>query len=386
MNLAFPLGGGSTTVQPAAFGRFLGVWLDWKLSWKAHCSAVDRKLRTQDFALSRIAAKTWGPSRARARELYTKCIRSAIAYGASSFHTPTEADGKPKGIAKTLSKAQNRSLRIVAGAYKAAPVRCLETETWVPPLDLYLNKRRADFERRLEQPMLQSGQGPEAPKRTAGTLVTEACNRVYRRFRRKRRGPGRKPKPCPQPPTATEQAAATTARWASARQEATKKLDTNQVVKLAWKARWNQQREGRPTTRLADDDPPNLLFTSKALKKHEGLTKAQSSLLTQARTGDIGLRDFLFRVKVPEVATPYCECGKGRETVEHLVVWCSEPPKPRTWEPYEIRSRRDLQLVLQGAGTDNTRLARKVLNWLMDCGRLQQYRLARRLALEQADG
>ncbi|EAQ86759.1 predicted protein [Chaetomium globosum CBS 148.51] len=46
--------------------------------------------------------------------------------------------------------------------------------------------------------------------------------------------------------------------------------------------------------------------------RHEGLTKAQSSLLSQARIGDIGLRDYLFRVKVPEVRTPYCECGKGQ--------------------------------------------------------------------------
>jgi len=45
---------------------------------------------------------------------------------------------------------------------------------------------------------------------------------------------------------------------------------------------------------MADEDPPTLLFTNKALKRHEGLTKAQSSLLAQAHIGDIGLRDYLF--------------------------------------------------------------------------------------------
>jgi hypothetical protein len=72
--------------------------------------------------------------------------------------------------------------------------------------------------------------------------------------------------------------------------------------------------------RLADKDPPIYLFTNKALRRHEGLTKAQSSLLEQARTGDIGLRDYLFRLNVPGVLTPYCECGEGRETVEYLVI------------------------------------------------------------------
>ncbi len=78
--------------------------------------------------------------------MYSKCIRSAIAYRASSYHTPTPIGEKPTGLAKVLAKAQSRSLRIVAGAYKSTPIRCLETETWVPPLDLYLNKRLADFE------------------------------------------------------------------------------------------------------------------------------------------------------------------------------------------------------------------------------------------------
>jgi hypothetical protein len=57
---------------------------------------------------------------------------------------------KPQGAAKRLSKAQNRSLRIVAGVYKTTPILCLETETWVPPLDLYFNKRLADLESQLQ--------------------------------------------------------------------------------------------------------------------------------------------------------------------------------------------------------------------------------------------
>jgi hypothetical protein len=390
--LALPGGAGTTNVAPVGSARFLGVWLDWKLSWKAHCKAVERKLKTQDYALSKIAAKTWGPALAKAREVYTKCIRSAIAYGASSFHTPTEAKGtsKPTGPAKRLAKAQNRSLRIVAGAYKSTPIRCLETETWVPPLDLYLNKRLADFEERLQKPVLQSGAGREAPKTTAGDIITEACNKLYHRFRRRKRGRGRRPKAGPQSPTATEAATATVAQWANQRwksgEKKGRKLSTDQVVELAWQDRWQQQKKGQNQRRMADEDPPTLLFTNRALKRHQGLTKAQSSLLTQARTGDIGLRDYLFRFKVPGIATPYCSCGQGRETVEHLVVWCLDPPQQRPWKDNEIRSRRDLQTVLRGIGARSARLVRQVLSWLMDSGRLPEYSLARRLELETGVG
>jgi hypothetical protein len=54
-------------------------------------------------------------------------------------------------------------------------------------------------------------------------------------------------------------------------------LKTDEVVELAWQARWEQQRasqQGVSSRRMADEDPPILLFTNKALNRHEGLTKA----------------------------------------------------------------------------------------------------------------
>jgi hypothetical protein len=79
-------------------------------------------------------------------------------------------------------------------------------------LDLYLNKRLADFEGRLEKEVLQIGGSPEAEKTTAGHLVREACNRVYRRFRKRRIGRGQRPRQGPQGPTTTKQAAISVAQ------------------------------------------------------------------------------------------------------------------------------------------------------------------------------
>ena len=45
-----------------------------------------------------------------------------------------------------LNLVQTKCLRTVTGAYRATPARLLETEAIVPPLDLYLNQRVADFE------------------------------------------------------------------------------------------------------------------------------------------------------------------------------------------------------------------------------------------------
>ena len=369
--------GGTSLVKPTASARFLGVWLDRKLNWKAHQRAVERKLKTQSYALSRITAKTWGLGLAKAREVYTKCIRSALAYGASSFHTPTKRGGKPATSTKALRKAQNKSLRIVAGAFKATPIRNLETETWVPPLDLYLNKRLADFEARLKQPALNDGQGG---KKTPGSIVHTACIKIHQRFnpRKKKRRRGRLRAFGPQRPTAVEEAANTIADWTGGT------TDTDKVVEEAWKERWLKDRDGRATTRTADD--PNhqqeTLFNDKTLKRHEGLSRAESSLLVQIRTKAIGLRDFLFERGVREILTPYCECGEGRETAEHLVMWCLAPPLTRRWKRAEVRTQRDFYSTLQGTSPAAARLTRRILGWLMDSGRLPMYGLARRLELE----
>ncbi len=140
---------GDTTIEPVESTRFLGIWLDRKLRWRRHLKKLQAKIATQQFAITKLAATTWGVSLVRARELYTKVVRSALAYGASAWHQPTEG-GKIKGITSSLQAAQTRCLRSVAGAYRATPVHCLESELAVPPLDLYLNKRATDFNLRLE--------------------------------------------------------------------------------------------------------------------------------------------------------------------------------------------------------------------------------------------
>lgn len=140
----------SAEVAPKESARFLGVFLDRKLRWRSHLTKVKAKMETQTYALTKIAASTWGCTLARAREVYTNVARSAIAYGASTYHTPADHRKQtPRGITKQLATTQSSCLRVVAGVYRATPIRSLETETWVPPLDLYLNKRIADFQERL---------------------------------------------------------------------------------------------------------------------------------------------------------------------------------------------------------------------------------------------
>lgn len=60
------------------------------------------------------------------------------------------------------------------------------------------------------------------------------------------------------------------------------------------------------------------------------------------------------------------------------------PTLARTWERTDVRTRRDLYTVLQGVKSKSVGLARRILGWLMDSGRLPMYSLTRRLELELA--
>jgi hypothetical protein len=79
----------------------------------------------------------------------------------------------------------------------------------VLPLDLYLNKRLANFESRLKKQALQSGAGLGAERITIGHLITEAYNKIYRRFTRRKKGRGHGPQQGLQGPTTTEVATRT---------------------------------------------------------------------------------------------------------------------------------------------------------------------------------
>src|SRR5208282_148694 len=280
---------GPTPIKPVDSARFLGVWIDRKLNWKAYLRKTKEKFATQSFALTRLAGSTWGCSLLRAREIYTKVIRSALAYGASSFHIPGTAQA-PQGIARRLIPLQTRCLRIVAGAYKATAVRHLETETFVPPLDLYLSKRLADFEARLQA----SG---------AAYRISRACLAIQSHLRRRHPLPGRG-RPARLLPALNAAQLGTgssrsSASWAiqwsrgplpdsqshtGSQRPLKPPLTTAEVLARDWETRWYYElaaRLYRRPDRLpeAADYIPSSFFRGHGLRLYKGLRKAESSAL-----------------------------------------------------------------------------------------------------------
>jgi hypothetical protein len=341
-------------VSPSAEVRILGVQLDGKLRWGAHKSKLKKKLVTQMFALTRIAASTWGPNLLHARTIYTAAIRSALAHGASAWHrTEKTRSGKASGLAKELSKTQNQCLRVVTGAFRAVATRRLETEAYVPPLDLWLDSIVAGFQERLDNSPV-------------GQLVRNSCAAIQRKLRQRGK---RRSSPFPKTPGQERN------NWAKEWKGTSR--TTKDALRIHWRTRWQQQQEARlrnstPANhgRIQSEPPPD----PKVLKLHKTLRKAESSLLIQLRTECIGLKGFLFRRKVPGIESAQCECGDAIESPRHVLLHCNLEEDRRG----ELRRACNGPLRFQQLLGDPN-LTATAVRWVMCTGRLGQFSLARRL-------
>lgn len=354
MKAALSLPGVET--EPTTSLRILGVWLDPRLTWGSHIKEVLKRMETQTNALLRTTASTWGATFARARHIYNAVVRPAIAYGAAIWHTPTQMErgvgnhgraNKPTGPVTKLMKIQNKCLRAIAGAYKATPTSVLEVETATPPLDLYLNERIASFRKRQQMKGMQE-------------LISAACAQVRRKLAPRRRKRGRTGQ------TNTE--GENRSQWA----EKWKRLG-RQAVLEGWKRRWSTTQ---PKWGIIRASAP----AEKAPKIHEGLRKAESSILTQIRTGRIGLAAFLNRARVPDFPSPMCQCGRAEETASHIIAFCPRFVAQRGSLTSPPADRLDIRTLVS-----TPKGAKRIARWFLKLQILPQFRLAEELMREEEE-
>lgn len=197
---------------------------------------------------------------------------------------------------------------MVTGGFRATLTRSLETLAYVPPLDLYLTSRVAAYRRR-------------AKVNGTDDLIAKATARIRRTMGRPQThaATGAISHPYPMP----EDWVDNWIRVAGAGGEQVDQVDPQarrqrdeKAIRLALRTRW----EERWRASAALPQPPD----AKVLRLHEGLHKAESSILTQLRTGKIGLADFLYKAGVPEVASAACSCGYEQETPRHVTVFCPQ--------------------------------------------------------------
>src|ERR1700742_1917428 len=205
-----------------------------------------------------------GASFVRARLLYNSAVWPTITYGTEGWFEPEIT--KHGKVIQAISKVQASGMRVVAGAFRATPIRELEAETFTPPLDVYCSELRArQIRRTYSSPV--------------GMFIKEQCRMISSRLRR--RGPWRI---VPQLVPVIQEKLDWALRW-----ERTFGTDSKKAVLQEWHGKWYSGQRRSRWCSLA----PTEARSPRRLKLHKQLKKSESSVLVQATTRRIGLAHFL---------------------------------------------------------------------------------------------
>lgn len=136
--------------------KFLGIWLDYKLSGMPHFEHIAQKCEKNINIIRSLSGVWWGAHPFTQKLLYNAIIRSHMDYGTFLL------DPCNKGALKLIEKIQSKCLRIIIGAMKSSPINAMQVECVDPPLKL----RRQYLSDKFMYKLLQNSNHPLIPKLT----------------------------------------------------------------------------------------------------------------------------------------------------------------------------------------------------------------------------
>jgi ribonuclease HI len=132
---------GSDPIMPEEHCRFLGVIIDYKLSWDQHIKHTQARAAKSLGAMSCLAGSTWGTGYRGLRQVYNAIVLPQLLYGSSAWFAPTADRGKYLVTkVEKLASIQYRAARIITGAFKATSKPALDVEAFLTPIRQQLEK------------------------------------------------------------------------------------------------------------------------------------------------------------------------------------------------------------------------------------------------------
>ncbi|KAG5801061.1 hypothetical protein H9Q71_014357 [Fusarium xylarioides] len=324
--------------EPERSMRILGVEVDYKLNWQNHVQELGAKANTKMNDIARICNTTAGPDMISLRQLYITTVRPIISHGCGAWFIYGDEDlveyQVPRKVLGSLVSIQNQCLRIITGALARTSGRTVNKEAYVEDILVYLDRvatlQRA---RALDTPdheklrrVRRHGKTPAEfelhPYHSLDYPARSLLERANKSCRDRK---------------------ASSISLNIVRKAMTKiaKQDAEELSRRMWSRHLEDCYDESPRFRSA-------ALMDKAgwgphnLKRYRGLSRAQSTMLIQCRTGYIALNAFLHTIKVSQPDQPLpqrvntaklltmaqatdttlCDCGRGPETVFHLFIQC----------------------------------------------------------------
>ncbi|KAF4421507.1 putative RNA-directed DNA polymerase from transposon X-element [Colletotrichum fructicola] len=307
--------------------RILGVQVDHQLTWKWQIDQIEEKVRKKLNQLKRMSTSVSGPNLLHVRQLYLSTIRPIISYACPAWFMLGNDSSTTYNLRQPyihrLDNLQNECLVTVAGAYKKAPTVTLHKELHVDPIAVYLQRVAMSHRARNiftdDYDLINTTSFPFKREMTflkshpykidydhARKLVEEAEQQL------------RESKPSLADATLIDMDP-------RKRSQVINRYIRAQATLLSehlWKAYRDRPRPSRTVAYGLRGRPVAAegKWGAFNLKRYKGLSRAQSSILIQCRTGYIGLKAFLHPKNLAD--TDMCSCGQDEHTVEHLIFDC----------------------------------------------------------------
>lgn len=109
--------------------KFLGLIYDNRLTWSSHIKKLKNECRSPLTLLKHLSHLDWGADKKTLTKLYQSLIQSKLNYGCEIF----SANAK---VTEALNKIQNEALRIISGAFKSSPIKSMQVDCNILPMEL----------------------------------------------------------------------------------------------------------------------------------------------------------------------------------------------------------------------------------------------------------
>ena len=126
--------------------RYLGIFLDDKLSWKHHISTLATRARSTVLTLGVLGNSIRGISYANWRRVFHSIILPTLTYGAPLWYSGIAQ----KGLIGPLQVAQNDALRKMCGVFRTTPVDPLHHVANILPIQYRLRVACDTFTARIK--------------------------------------------------------------------------------------------------------------------------------------------------------------------------------------------------------------------------------------------
>ena len=114
--------------------KYLGVIIDDKLTWGAHCTKKMRTCANVMLSCRRAVGRTWGLKPKVMRWIYTAIVRPMISYGALVWLPAIIRQGR----VKQLEQIQRMGCCMITSAFRTTPTVALEKLLGLLPMDIYV--------------------------------------------------------------------------------------------------------------------------------------------------------------------------------------------------------------------------------------------------------